>query len=58
VGNLKGANRFTGKELYYKEDTLSIGQDSIPFGGCSGILQAELREIELALANSMRRLNA
>jgi hypothetical protein len=35
-----------------------MGQDSIPYGGRSGILEAELRAIELALANSMHQLDA
>ena len=30
-------------------DTLSIGQDSIPDSGSSGILEADLREIELTV---------
>ncbi len=39
-------------------DTLSSRQDRIPYGWHSGILEAELREIELALANAMHQLNA
>ena len=40
------------------QDTLSSGQHRIPYGGRSGILEAELREIELALANAIRQLDA
>ncbi len=40
------------------KDTLSNGQDRIPYGGRSGILDAEIREIELAIANAMRQLDS
>jgi hypothetical protein len=30
----------------------------MPYGGRSGLLEAELREIELALANAMRQFDA
>jgi hypothetical protein len=39
-------------------DTLLIEQDGIPDCGRSGILDAELREVELPLANSMHQLDA
>jgi hypothetical protein len=42
----------------YNLDTLFIGKDCISYGGRGGTLEAELREIELALANAMRQLDA
>jgi len=38
-------------------DTLSIEQDSIPDTGRSGIVDAEIGEIELPLANAMQQLD-
>lgn len=43
--------------MAYRQDNLSSGQDRIPYGGRSGLLEAELREIELALANAMRQFD-
>ena len=46
------------EKFHIGTDTVSIGQDSIPDSGRSGILEAELREIELTLANAMHQLHA
>ncbi|MBB5429373.1 hypothetical protein HDG40_007570, partial [Paraburkholderia sp. JPY158] len=42
----------------YRWEGLSIKQDRIPYGGRSGLLEAELCEIELPLANAMRQLDS
>ncbi|MFL9889238.1 hypothetical protein PQR66_39915 [Paraburkholderia agricolaris] len=55
--NGSGANRKAGGEVTYMKDNLSSGQDRIPYGGRSGLLETEFPEIELTLANAMRQFD-
>jgi hypothetical protein len=44
--------------FFIAKDTLSLEKNSIPDSGRYGSFEAELSEIELALANAMHQLDA